>query len=39
LLSIQRQVVTQHTRSLFCRDFGHQRDVVQQRGDIVDQYQ
>jgi hypothetical protein len=39
LLGIERQVVTQHAGGLFRRDLGHQRDIVEHRGDVVDQYQ
>ncbi|MNN63006.1 hypothetical protein D3C81_1783490 [compost metagenome] len=39
LLGIQRQVIAQHACGLFRRHLGHHRDVIEHRGDVVDQYQ
>ena len=37
LLGVERQVVAQHAGGLLRRHLGHQRDVVEERGDVIDQ--
>ena len=39
LLGIERQVVAEHAGGLLGSHFGHQRNVVQNGGDVVDQHQ
>ena len=36
LLGVEREVVAEHARGLLGRDLGHQRDVVEDSGDIVE---
>jgi chromate transporter len=37
LLRIEREVVAEHARGLLRRDLRHHRDVVEDRGDVVDE--
>jgi hypothetical protein len=37
LLGVEREVVAQHAGRLLGGDLGHHRDVVEDRGDVVDQ--
>jgi hypothetical protein len=34
---VQCEIVAEHARGLLDRDLGHQRDVIEDRRDIVDQ--
>jgi len=37
LLRVQRQVVAQHARGLLGGDLGHDGNVIEDRGDVVEQ--
>jgi len=35
LLGVERQIVAQHARGFFGREFGEQRNVIQHGGDVI----
>ena len=37
LVGVEREVIAEYARRFFGGDFGHRRDVIEQRGDVVQQ--